>query len=250
MLEPILQGFLDKWVYPTGFSGPGAEFRLKETERFVPVWNDVVIGALHKVREAVSSDNDNWKRNGALGGYSGEGPHMSIKQMSTQLLSVSIPEQAKYIDLQRMRARQVWDEVKHGSLHADVLLRGGWIKKETELLDEPRAANQGDPAYFGLTAMAPHIHPLSRAGQHYLEEGVACLRIISTLSVVEDPITRHENYSQLIEEMMHFIEGKYQIDAYALTPEDQAPVKAVFDYLLRPWGRSAAHAKEAEHAKK
>jgi hypothetical protein len=50
-----------------------------------------------------------------------------LKQMSTQILSVEIDEQPKYIDLQRMRARQIWDEVKHGQLHADVLLRGGFI---------------------------------------------------------------------------------------------------------------------------
>ena len=52
---------------------------------------------------------------------------MSLKQMSTQILSVGINEQPEYIDLQRMRARQIWDEVKHGQLHADVLLRGRFI---------------------------------------------------------------------------------------------------------------------------
>ena len=61
----------------------------------------------------------------AFGGYAGEGPRMSMNQMSTQLLTVSIPEQEQYLDLLRMRARQLWDEVKHGSLHADVLIRGG-----------------------------------------------------------------------------------------------------------------------------
>jgi len=55
---------------------------------------------------------------GALGGYSGEGPRMSMNQMSTHLLSVPVAEQEKYLDLLRMRARQLWDEVKHGSLHA------------------------------------------------------------------------------------------------------------------------------------
>ena len=68
----------------------------------------------------------------AFGGYSGEGPRMSMNQMSTQLLTVSIPEQETYLDLLRMRARQLWDEVKHGSRHADVLIRGGQVQRETE----------------------------------------------------------------------------------------------------------------------
>ena len=55
---------------------------------------------------------------------------MSIKQMSGQLLSVDIADQERYIDLQRMRARQIWDECKHSKLHADVLLGKGWIKDE------------------------------------------------------------------------------------------------------------------------
>jgi hypothetical protein len=93
------------------------------------------------------------------GGYAAEGPFMSLKQMSTQILSVEIDEQPKYIDLQRMRARQIWDEVKHGQLHADVLLRGGFIKREEELMDDPRANIQPRLSYFGLTAMFPHIHP-------------------------------------------------------------------------------------------
>ena len=34
---------------------------------------------------------------------------------------------------------------------------------------------------------------------------------------------------------MHFMEGKYQLDAYALTPEDQKPIEEAFDFLLKPW---------------
>src|SRR5205823_5017484 len=80
--------------------------------------------------------SDEWKAARARAGYAAEGPFMSIKQMSTQILSVTVDEQSKYIDLQRMRARQIWDEVKHGQLHADVLLRGGWIKREEELMND------------------------------------------------------------------------------------------------------------------
>ena len=47
--------------------------------------------------------------------------------------------------------------------------------------------------------------------------------IAATLSVIDDDLVRHQLHSQSAEEMMHFMEGKYQIDAYALTPEDQKP---------------------------
>ena len=146
---------------------------------------------------------------------------MSLKQMSTQILSVAVAEQPQYIDLQRMRARQIWDEVKHGQLHADVLLRGGWIKREEELMNDPRANTQPRLSYFGMTAMFPHTHTLARAGQHYYTESMACLGIAATLSVIDDSLVRHQMRSQQAEELMHFMEGKYQIDAYALTFEDQ-----------------------------
>ena len=32
-MQPILRNFLDKWVYPTGFSGPGVDFRMRQTDR-------------------------------------------------------------------------------------------------------------------------------------------------------------------------------------------------------------------------
>jgi len=167
---------------------------------------------------------------------------MSIKEISTPIVSVTIDEQCQYIDLQRMRARQIWDEVKHGQLHADVLLRGGWIKCEEELMDDPRANTQPKLSYFGMTAMFPHIHPLARAGQHYYNESMACLGISATLSVVDDILVRHQLRSQQAEELMHFMEGKYQIDAYALTPENQKPIEEVFDFLLRPWAPEPSRA--------
>jgi hypothetical protein len=141
-----------------------------------------------------------------------------------------------------MRARQIWDEVKHGQLHADVLLRGGWIKREEELMNDPRANTQPRLSYFGMTAMFPHTHPLARAGQHYYTESMACLGITATLSVIDDPLVRHQLRSQEAEELMHFMEGKYQIDAYALTPEDQKPIEEVFDFLLKPWAPEPSRA--------
>ena len=241
-MQPILKDFLDKWVYPTGFTGPGVDFRLRQTERCIPAWEALVTVALKNAEQDLKSGSNEYKAARARGGYAVEGPFMSMKQMSTQILSVAIDEQPRYIDLQRMRARQIWDEVKHGQLHADVLLRGGWIKREEELMDDARANTQPKLSYFGMTAMFPHIHPLARAGQHYYNESMACLGISATLSVIDDPLIRHQLRSQEAEEMMHFMEGKYQIDAYALTPAEQKPIEEVFDFLLRPWAAEPSRA--------
>jgi hypothetical protein len=161
---------------------------------------------------------------------------MSIKQMSAQLLSVDIQDQEKYIDLQRMRARQVWDECKHSKLHADILLGKGWAKDERELMENALANVQPLPAYFGLSMMFPHIHPLARAAQNYYQEAMACLGIMAHLHLVDDPLVRHEHLSQRDEELMHFMEGKFQIDMYCDTPETQKPVEDALDYLRHQVG--------------
>lgn len=241
-MQPILCEFLDKWVYPTGFTGAGVEFRMRQTERCLPLWDKLVDQAIRAAQTDLASGSTDYQAVRARAGYAAEGPFMSLKQMSTQILSVTVEQQARYIDLQRMRARQIWDEVKHGQLHADVLLRGGFIKREEELMDDPRANTQPKLSYFGMTAMFPHIHPLARAGQHYYNEAMACLGIAATLSVMDDELIRHQLRSQEAEEMMHFMEGKYQIDAYALTSEDQKPIEEVFDFLLRPWAPEPSRA--------
>jgi hypothetical protein len=116
-MHAILKDFLDKWVYPTGFTGPGVKFRLRQTERCLPLWDKLVLQAIKAAENDLQSGSDEYKAARARGGYAAEGPFMSLKQMSTQILSVSTEQQPKYIDLQRMRARQIWDEVKHGQLH-------------------------------------------------------------------------------------------------------------------------------------
>ena len=233
--HPLVQEFLDAWVYPVGFSGPGVEFRLRMTARCLPVWNGATARAVKAGEADQRTPGDGWKIERALAGYALEGPQMSIKQMATQLLSVPLSMQEQYIDLQRIRARQIWDEMKHGQLNADVLLRGGWIAREEELMDDVRANAQDNLAYFGLTSMFAHIHPLARAAQNYFVEAIACLGIAATLKVVDDPLVRHQMQSQQVEERMHFMEGKYQLDAYALTPAEQGPVEEAFDFLLKPW---------------
>ena len=129
-MHPLLEEFLDKWVWPTMPGAPGAEFRLKITrERCVKGWELNLARTLGEIEEELKGNDEAWKKAHALRGYAAEGVHMSIKQMSAQLLSVDIADQEKYIDLQRMRARQIWDECKHSKLHADVLLGKGWVER-------------------------------------------------------------------------------------------------------------------------
>src|SRR3984893_10277755 len=140
--------------------------------------------------------------------------------MSGQLFSVDIADQERYIDLQRMRARQIWDECKHSKLHADVLLGKGWIKNERELMDIAQANTQ----------------PLARRAQNYYQEANACIGIMAYLDRVDDPLVRHEHLSQRDEELMHFMEGKFQIDFLCATEETQKPVEDALDYLLHQVG--------------
>lgn len=229
----LLAQFLEKWVWPTAPGAGGAPFRLRITEeKCLKGWEIALHSSLTEIEKGLASGSNDWQRRVALGGYAGEGVQMSIKQMSAQLLSVDLTAQAKYIDLQRMRARQVWDECKHSKLHAEVLMAKGWVKDERELTQNPLAHTQPLPAYFGLSMMFPHIHPLARAAQHYFVEAIACLGIAAYIHLVDDPMVRHEHLSQRDEELMHFMEGKYKIDTYCTTPENQQPVEDTLDFLL------------------
>ncbi len=237
-MHPILEQFLDRWVWPTMPGAPGAEFRLRLTrEKCLKGWEISLQRTLGEIEEELGRNDEAWKKERALRGYAAEGVHMSIKQMSGQLLSVDIADQERYIDLQRMRARQIWDECKHSKLHADVLLGKGWIKDERELMDIAQANTQPLPAYFGLSMMFPHIHPLARAAQNYYQEANACIGIMAYLDRVDDPLVRHEHLSQRDEELMHFMEGKFQIDFLCATAETQKPVEDALDYLLAPGRR-------------
>jgi hypothetical protein len=236
-MHPILEEFCDKWVWPTMPGAPGAAFRLKLTrEHCLKGWEIALERTLAEIEQDLANNDENWKREKALRGYAAEGVAMSIKQMSGQLLSVDIADQERYIDLQRMRARQIWDECKHSKLHADVLLGKGWVKNERELMDIAAANTQPLPAYFGLSMMFAHIHPLARAAQNYSQEAIACLGIMATLDRVADPLVRHEHLSQRDEELMHFMEGKFQIDFLCTTPQTQQPVEEALGYLLHQVG--------------
>lgn len=237
-MNPILEEFCDKWVWPTMPGAPGAAFRLKLTrEHCLKGWEALLERNIRDIEQELAANDEEWKREHALRGYAAEGVHMSIKQMSAQLLSVGIGEQHNYIELQRMRARQIWDECKHSKLHADVLLGKGWIKSERELMDIAAANVQPLPAYFGLSMMFPHIHPLARAAQNYYTEANACLGIMAYIKLCgDDPLVVHEHLSQRDEELMHFMEGKYQLDFYCTTPEAQHHVEEALGYLLHQLG--------------
>src|SRR5262249_46934252 len=97
---------------------------------------------------------------------------------------------------------------KHSKLHADVLLGKGWIKNERDLMDVAAANTQPLPAYFGLSMMFPHMHPVARAAQNYYQEAIACLGIMAHLHLLDDPLVRHEHLSQRDEELMHFHGGE------------------------------------------
>jgi vacuolar-type H+-ATPase subunit B/Vma2 len=56
------------------------------------------------------------------------------------------------------------------------------------------------------------------------------------LDRVDDPLVRHEHLSQRDEELMHFMEGKFQIDFLCTTAETQKPVEDTLDYLLHQVG--------------
>jgi hypothetical protein len=211
-MHAILEEFLDRWVWPTMPGAPGAEFRLQLTrEKCVKGWEISLQRTLGEIEEELGQQDEAWKKERALRGYAAEGVHMSIKQMSGQLLSVDIADQERYIDLQRMRARQIWDECKHSKLHADVLLGKGWIKDERELMEIAQANTQPLPAY-------------------------ACIGIMAYLDRVDDPLVRHEHLSQRDEELMHFMEGKFQIDFLCGTVETQKPVEDALSYLLHQVG--------------
>jgi hypothetical protein len=92
------------------------------------------------------------------------------------------------------------------------------------------------PAYFGLSMMFPHIHPLARAAQNYYTEANACLGIMAYIKMVDDPLVVHEHLSQRDEELMHFMEGKFQLDFYCTTPESQRHVEDALGYLLHQIG--------------
>src|SRR5260370_716144 len=101
-MHPILEEFLDKWVWPTMPGAPRAAVRLQLTkEKCIRGWEISLQRTRGEIEEELGSEDEAWKKDRALRGYAAEGVHMSIKQMSGQLLSVDIADQERYIDLQR-----------------------------------------------------------------------------------------------------------------------------------------------------
>lgn len=90
-MHPILEEFCDKWVWPMMPGAPGAEFRLRLTrEQCLKGWQISLDRMLGEIEQELASNDEDWKKDRALRGYAAEGVHMSIKQMSGQLLSVDL----------------------------------------------------------------------------------------------------------------------------------------------------------------
>jgi len=221
-MHPILEQFLDKWVRPTMPGAPGAEFRLQLTrEKCVKGWAISLQRTLAEIEEELGRQDEAWKKERALRGYAAEGVHMSIKQMSGQLLSVDIAEQERYIGLQRMRARQIWDECKHSKLHADVLLGKGWIKDERELMHIAQANTQPLPAYFGLSMMFPHI-PSACSRRTKLLPGGKCLHWYHGLSRPSGGSARPARASEPARRRADAFHGRQVPDRFSLRDHGNA----------------------------
>ncbi len=79
-MHPILQEFLDKWVWPTAPGAGGVAFRLRLTEeKCLKGWEIALQSTLNEIEKMRSSSDEQWKRQLALFGYAGEGVQMSIK---------------------------------------------------------------------------------------------------------------------------------------------------------------------------
>src|SRR2546425_11557194 len=100
-IHPILEAWLNDWVWPTPFTGPGVDFRMRLTrERLGPVWNRIVLRALEGAPATEAKYNRGEDPN-AFGGDSREGARPSLNQMCNQLISGSISQQEKKLDLLR-----------------------------------------------------------------------------------------------------------------------------------------------------
>src|SRR5437762_360036 len=82
-MHPLLQQFLEKWVWPTAPGARGAPFRLRLTEeKCLKGWEIALQSSLAEIEKGLASGSDDWQQRVALGGYAAEGVQMSIKQMS------------------------------------------------------------------------------------------------------------------------------------------------------------------------
>jgi hypothetical protein len=69
MMHPLLEEFLDKWVWPTAPGAPGAEFRWRLTkEKCLKGWEISLQRTLSEIEKDLPSEDEAWKRQRALRG--------------------------------------------------------------------------------------------------------------------------------------------------------------------------------------
>ena len=92
MMHPILDRFLDRWVWPTMPGAPGAEFRLRLTrEKCLKGWGISLQRTLGEIEEELGRNDEAWKKERALRGYAAEG---SIVEAATGRSLVPPPAEA------------------------------------------------------------------------------------------------------------------------------------------------------------
>src|SRR3989442_9741268 len=96
-MHPLLEQFLEKWVWPTAAGARGAAFRLRLTEeKCLKGWEVALHSSLSEIEKVLASGSEDWKRRVALGGDTGGGGAMSFKHMSTQPPLVELHGQGYY----------------------------------------------------------------------------------------------------------------------------------------------------------
>jgi hypothetical protein len=89
-MHPLLDQFLEKWVWPTAPGARGAPFRLRITEeKCLKGWEIALHSSLTEIEKGLASGSDDWQRRVALGGYAGEGVQMSIRCQPSSSRSIS-----------------------------------------------------------------------------------------------------------------------------------------------------------------
>jgi len=155
-------------------------------EKCLKGWEISCRRTLGEIEEELGQNDETWKKIAPCA-LCRRGVHMSIKQMSGQLLSVDIADQGALYDLQRMRRPADLDECKHSKLHADAVAGQRLIKNERELMDIAQANTQPAARLFRHVDDVPAHSPAGPRRPELLSGSQACIGIMAYLDRVDDP---------------------------------------------------------------